>query len=322
MQKTIFDDLRHFNKNATDSTIKMYSNNIIKVCKDLGHDINDCKPSIFKPKEVFELLQKQKATMNTEKNKLVSILVYLQSKGYNKDIIEQFNNRIYILLGKLRNEADKNQYTEKEKDNLVSMEELTLLTVKLKKELPSVMLSYRDFEKYMEYIIVSTNIKFPLRSDWAELKMVSNKEYSGLKDSKQFNYMVIDNEKHNIKCYINKYKTSKTHGTIEFESDDKNLVDIIYKYYKNVKEYYEDSDKMFEHSLLWKRNFEPMSRNLYSRWLSNIFFKEIGKKININLIRKISTSEIIDGETIKKFKELARVQGHSLMEALSAYTKN
>ena len=135
--------------------------------------------------------------------------------------------------------------------------------------------------------------------------------------NKDFNYMVIDDDV--IKFYINKYKTNKTHGTIDFQIKDKDLINIILKYYKNVKQYYEDNNKDFEGWFLFKRDLNPMSRNLFTHWLQNLFKSEIDKKISSSMLRKITTSSLLD---IKKFKELARIQGHTLSEALSAYTKN
>ena len=315
MEKKIYDEIRFFNKNASESTIKMYVLNVMTVCKGLGYNIDECKPSIFKnTKAVFDLIEKQ--SMNTQKNKLVAILVYLQSRGYDKDVIELYNNRIYMLLGKLRNQTDKNEWNDKEKDKLISMEELTLLIVTLKKQLPSVINNYSDLNKYMRYIIVALSINYPLRNDWAEMKMVSKEEF---KNNKDYNFMVIDKEEGNIKCYVNKYKTVKSHGSIEFECNDKEIVDIIAKYYKNVKEYYDEKNKIFDHWLLFKRDFEPMSRNLYTKFLQEIFYSETGKKISSSMLRKIITSSLID---IKKFKEMAKLQGHSINVAMSSYVKS
>lgn len=316
----IYDDLRKFNKSASDSSINMYAKNIIFIANQLGHKPEDIKPTIFKNiDDVLNLLKSQ--SINTQKNKLVSILVYLQSKGFNADVIEKYNNMIYSLLGKLKIQTDKNEWNDKEKKKggEMSMDELTLLTVSLKKELTNDFKTYKDFEKYINYIIVSLCIQFPLRNDYAECKMYLIKDYNGLKDKTQFNYMVIDNDNNVIKFYINKYKTVKSYGVIEFQTKDKELNDIIYKYYINVKKYYENNNKIFEYWFLFKKDFEPMTRNYYSKYLMNVFYTNTGYKLTSNLLRKITTSDLIN---VKAFKNLAKIQGHSLDMAMNVYSKS
>jgi hypothetical protein len=313
MNKIIFDDLRSFNKSATDSSLKSYTSSILKICSDLVHK-NECSPPLFKdPKVIFKLIENQKLT--TQKNKLVSVLVYLQSKGYNKDIIEMYNDKIYSLLGKIRIQTEKNEYTDKERDNLLTMDEIVLLGVRLKKELPSVLIKFNDFNSYMKYLIIELASRYPLRNDWVDMKMIEPNDKSIF--NKNFNYMIIDKDV--IKFKIFKYKTVKSHGEIDFETKDKDLINIILKYYKNAKEYYEENDKDFEGWFLFKRNFEPLSRNLFTHWLQNLFYSETQKKLSSSMLRKITTSNLLD---IKKFKELSRIQGHTIAEALTTYTKH
>lgn len=314
----IYNDLRLFNKSATDSSIKMYSNNIIIISKSLGYNIDDIKPSIFKNiDDVLDLLKSQ--SLNTQKNKLVSILVYLQSQGYDAKIIDKYNNMIYSLLGKLKIETDKNEWDDREikKGAKMSVDELVLLSVNLKKELGGFN-NIKDFFKYMDYIILSLNLKFPLRNDWAEMKMIQSSEYDKLKDKTQFNYMVIDSNDI-IKFYINKYKTVKSHGVIKFNSSDKELNNIIISYYENVKKFYNQNNKIFENWLLFKRDLEPMTRVYYSKYLMDIFYKHTGFKITASILRKIITSSLIN---IKAFKSMAALQGHTVSEAMAAYSKS
>lgn len=61
-----------------------------------------------------------------------------------------------------------------------------------------------------------------------------------------------------------------------------------------------------------------MSRNVLTKFLLTIFEHEIGKKISTTMLRKITTSSLID---TAKFKKLAYIQGHSVGTALNTYSK-
>jgi hypothetical protein len=93
---------------------------------------------------------------------------------------------------------------------------------------------------------------------------------------------------------------------------------MIYKYYIACKKYYDLKNIEFEHWFLFKKDLSAISRNLLTKIFLNTFSEEIGKKISTTIIRKITTSSLID---IEKFRKLAMIQGHSLGTALSSYSK-
>lgn len=315
MEKIIFDKLRSHNKNAGDSSLKMYSSNIILVSKSLGVSPENIKPEVFKDvKKVMKVIEHQ--SLNTQKNKLVSVYMYLLATGYHKEVIDDYNDKIYILLGKVRNNQAKMEWSDKEKGNVISMDEYMLMLSRMYDELPKDMDTFKSLEKYMKYLTVKIYKEYPMRNDVSDMKIYNDNEYKNIKQDKDFNYMVINPKTMSCKVILNNFKTKKE-GEIDFNINDKDLVEMIYNYYIACKKYYDTNDRDFEHWFLWKKDYTKMSRNLLTKYLINIFEHEIGKHISTTLIRKLTTTSMIN----PALKELSRIQGHSLSTAIQSYAK-
>jgi hypothetical protein len=318
MEKEIFNKLRSHNKSASDSSLKMYASNVLIVCKALGHDIKDCSPSIFnKPEEVFKLLEKQ--SMNTYKNKLVSVYVYLLACGYNKDIIEKYNDKIYILLSKIRNEKEKMEWNPKEKEKVISMDEIQIVLSRLHDELPDELDTYKNLEKYMKYLTLKIYSSYPLRNDISDAQIYTDSEYKNIDTDENINYIILNPKNMKTEIILNNFKTKKSMGVVKFPIDDKSLNTILYKYYLKSKEYYNDNDRDYNHYFLFKRDYTKMSRNLFSMFLNGIFEHETGRRVGSSMLRKIVSSSLLD---IEKFRKMAYIQGHSVQEALASYVKH
>ncbi len=316
MEKTIFDKIRHYNKNATDTSLKSYTGNIILVAKSLGHAKDDITPSIFKNvNDVYKTLESQ--SLNTIKNKLVAVYMYLQACGYNKDVIDQYNDKIYILLGKVRNQQAKMEWSDKEKDNIISMDDLMLILSRMRDGLSKDLDTFKSIDKMMRYLCLKVYASYPMRNDMADMKIYTSSEFNNVKEDKDINYMIVNPKTMDCKIILNNFKTKKE-GIVTFPIEDKDLVDMILKYYIACKKFYENNDRQYEHWFLWKRDYIKMSRNVLTKFLISIFENEIGKKISTTMLRKITTSSLID---TAKFKKMAYIQGHSLGTALASYAK-
>ena len=90
LKKTI----RSYNPNIADSSIRIYALNIAKLYKELGGE-GDVNVSLFKKSnEVLKHLDEMKASDNTKKNKLSSIITYLLASKVDKDIVNKYSNKI------------------------------------------------------------------------------------------------------------------------------------------------------------------------------------------------------------------------------------
>lgn len=316
MEKTIFDKIRHYNKNATDTSIKFYTSNIILVAKALGHNKDDISPSIFKNvNDVYKSLDSQ--SLNTIKNKLVAVYMYLQACGYNKDVIDQYNDKIYILLGKVRNQQAKMEWSDKEKNNVITMDDLMLILSRMRDSLSKDLDTFKSIDKMMRYLCLKVYASYPMRNDMADMKIYTNSEFNNITENKDINYMIVNPKTMECKVILNNFKTKKE-GIVNFPIEDKDLVEMIYNYYIACKKFYEYNEHDYDHWFLWKRDYLKMSRNVLTKFLISIFENEINKKISTTMLRKITTSALID---TAKFKKMAYIQGHSIGTALASYAK-
>ena len=136
-------------------------------------------------------------------------------------------------------------------------------------------------------------------------------------NDKEFNYLVLGKNK--IKIILNKYKTVKTYGSIDYEIDNKPLYNNIMKYYDGIQSYYKNNNKKFDGFLLFNiKNLEKLNRNQYTKYLTKLFEENTGKAISSSMIRKIISSNLVSPE----FLEMAvKRQQHSASEAFKSYVK-
>jgi hypothetical protein len=122
-----------------------------------------------------------------------------------------------------------------------------------------------------------------------------------------------------MKIILNKYKTVKTYGTVDYEIDDKPLYNHVLKYYDGIQSYYKSNNKKFDSFLLFNlKNLEKLNRNQYTKYLTKLFEENTGKSISSSMIRKIISSNLISPE----FLQMAVIrQQHSASEAFKSYVK-
>lgn len=316
MEKLIFDKIRHYNKNATDVSIKLYTRNVILTAKALGFKPEDIKPEIFKDiSKVMKTLETN--SIYTISNKIVAVYLYLLSMGYNKEITDEYNDKIYMLSGKAKAKSSSMEWSDKEKDKLITMDDIMLILSRMRDGLPNDLDTFKSIDKMMRYLCLKVYAHYPMRNDMADMKIYTDSEFNNITEDKDINYMVINPKTMGCKIILNNFKTKKE-GIVTFPIEDKDLVEMIYKYYTACKKFYEYNDHQYEHWFLWKRDYIKMSRNVLTKFLISIFENEIGKKISTTMLRKITTSSLID---TAKFKKMAYIQGHSIGTALSSYAK-
>jgi hypothetical protein len=309
--------IRDYNPTATESTIKTYCSNVEKIYRDLGAEAGDFDLGLLKDTEkVFETLDSKDFTKNTYKNKLSSIITFLLASGVDKKIINKYSDKVDSLSAKIDRDKAKMEWTDKEKENIMSVQELKEYLNDFKSNLPGKIETYADIYKYQLYLCGAFQLEFPVRNELADIQIYNSGEYSNIPKNESVNYFVINPKTNKMKVILNNYKTKKVNGDIDFEVDDKELVKMFSKYYLAIKNYFKDRD--FEHWLLFDSKGNKVSRNDYTRLL-NKTFELSGKKISSSLIRKIVLSELYP---VDKMKKLARIMGHSIKTAVTDYVRS
>jgi hypothetical protein len=314
--------IKDYNPNASPMTIKIYCLNIEKIFKDLGGEENNFDVDILKDhKKVFDMLDNQEISMNTYKNKVSSIISYLLASGVDVKHINPYSDKVDILNSKIDRVKAKMEWTDKEKDNLLSMDELKEYLNLLKEKLTwRPITSYSDLLSFQKYLTAEFHLLFPLRNDLSDAKIYDNEEYNKLDKDKSINYLVINKKDKSIKVYINNYKTEKANGVIEFEikddKDNKDLINNFIKYYDALPKIFKEGK--FEHWFLFHKSGKKLTRNDFTKFLNNIF-DSTGKKISSSLIRKIVLSNLYP---VEKMKTMSKIMGHSITTAVKDYVKS
>jgi len=311
---------RDYNQSASDNTIKTYASNIQIIYDDLGEEEGNYHTDVLKDaEEVIEALEAGDYSRNTLKNKLASIVIFLLAHGVDKKIINKYSDKIDAISSKIEREKAKMHWTEKEKDNMLTYEDMEEHLNKIKVNIPKVIHTYKDAFKYQSYLIGKFHLEAPLRNDLADCKIYLNSEYAKIKKDDDINYLILNVKNKSMKIILNKFKTKKTYKQIDFDIDDKELVNLFIKYYKGIKELYESKDVEFEHWLLFKGDLKRFTRNDFTYFFNKIY-EDTGKKISTSLIRKIVLSEKV--YNVDKIKKYSKMMGHSIGEAIHSYVKS
>jgi hypothetical protein len=314
LKKTI----KEYNPNIADSSIRIYALNITKLYRELGGE-GDVNVSLFKKTdEVLKHLDDMKGSDNTKKNKLSSIITYLLASKIDKDIVNKYSNKIATFSDNIEKVKSEMKWSVKEEKNILSVNDIETYVNLLKSKLPTEPKTYKDFLEWMHYLVSAFHINFPLRNDLGNAEIYSTSEFKKIEPNKDTNYLIINSKDLTIKVILNKYKTKKTYGVVDFQITDKELVADFIKYYKLVKPYvlaYNNGE--YDHSLFFDKDFKKFSSNEFSRFFEKAF-NGTGKHITTTMIRKIVVSNLYD---IEKMKKLAYVMGHSLQMQLSDYSK-
>lgn len=146
------------------------------------------------------------------------------------------------------------------------------------------------------FVVVSLYMLLPpIRLDFI-MRIVKSR--SDMED-KSKNYLL--NISRNCKYfYVNEFKTSGNHSPIEIKVPS--ALNTILNGWLRIN----DS----EHLLLNKTK-SPMSPNSLGKYITKAFLPS-GKKISINMLRKIYISENVDLEVIKKRQDMANIMAHSV----------
>ena len=256
-------------------------------------------------KEVLEFLDTLK--LPTRKNYIAAILVALSSeKSPNDKLIEKYRNHLDILAVEYNKKIKSHEKSEKLEKNWVSMKELLDIVKRYKREIKERNLDKKDtFQKkdldlYQKYLVGSLyTILPPLRNDYANMKVITFKEYENIEDKKN-NYLVIVSKSKKFFSF-GAYKTSEVYG-IKTLDIPRNLNNIINKWLERNKTGF----------FLINTKNEPLSENGLTKFLYKTF-EDTGKNISSTIIRHVYLSDKYKDINEEKAKDAAQML-HSVGE--------
>jgi len=155
--------------------------------------------------------------------------------------------------------------------------------------------------RYQDYVVALLYSRYPLRNDFAHVKIISKADYKKLsqEQKKQANFIV---QHHSNKYFLvlNEYKTSKKYGEKNIEIDGALL--------KPLRKWLRHNDSEY---LLVNTKGSPLSSNGITKVLNRIGTKHRGKPFGSSILRHSYLSHKYAGVNDEKEKD-ADLMGHSL----------
>jgi len=240
--------------------------------------------------KVMGFLNKEEK-ITTKKNRLTAILVALGSDTKkNEDLINKYQKKLKELNDEYNIFLKTQKKTDSQANNWLNHSELievfneVMKDIKMEKINTKTELNEKEFDLLQQCLILRTYLDFPLRNDYADMKIIYSDEYKKLKDTDVDNYLAILQKK---KLFIlNDFKNKKRIGRkmIEITSSLNKIINIWLKHNKSG------------YFLVKKDRKTPMSPNGITKYLNKIFLKRSGKKISSSMIRHIVISKLSEGE--------------------------
>lgn len=261
--------------NAKENTIKAYTTTLNAFINKNNIHIDD----LNNYNKIIELLENKKIT--SKKNILTSIIVYLKMDNNDNNIIDQYSKLLETL------NKDYNQYLDTQTksktqsdnwidyDNLIKFRDKLLKLVKIQDIDNKTELNTLQFNLLQKSVIVSTYIDHPIRLDFADMKVITNKDVK--KSDTNTNYVVTGNK---MRFILNDFKNRKHIGSkiLVVNSKLRKLITMWLKF--NTSGYF----------LVKDDRTTPLNPNNLTKKLQSIFKEEFNKKISASMIRHISIS--------------------------------
>lgn len=252
--------------------------------------------------KVMEAIHKEKR-ITSKKNKLTAVIVALSSDDIpDEKLIDKYSDDLKSMSDKYTAFLKTQEKTDTQKENWIEYEDLinvvnkVMREVKLREINKKKDLDKKEFDLLQQYVILRTYMEFPLRNDFADMKVIKNRDYKGLEKKDDNNYLVLGpgNKK---TFHINQFKNKKFLGSKKLEITKKlnRLLNLWFKH--NKSGYY-----------LVKNDMKtPMSPNGITKFLNKIFMRLTKKKISSSMIRHIVISHMLkDEKTIAEKEQEAR----------------
>jgi hypothetical protein len=279
-------------RNLRDSSLRSYMSSLRQMRKMAdpaykGEMLGDCG-FLSNYETIFEVLNKLPLT--SKKNKLTAALVALKSCGADEELINAYQSELKASSEKYSEFLVKQQKTKAQADNWVNADELrnTLanLEAKTKTFIKRDELSASENDLFQQRVILATYLIFPLRNDFADMRMLTRKELSEVprEEQEENNYLVKSGRK--FAFHMNQFKNVGRIGRKILPVNDRELSMLLTAWWRlNTTGWF----------LTTYNRQNPMSPNGLTKYLQKIF-KHTGKQISSSMIRHILISEEMEGE--------------------------
>jgi len=306
--------LKKFKPDLSDKSLKVYTNTINKILKDLnGCDDLEC---LKNTKKVIKYLEDKNVSFLTKRNYYNTIIVFMQAKEMNTDIIKVYQDKRDKLNDEYMEFQKSGKKSEKQEKAWASLDELIDVKNKLKKETDNINkkdnYTKKDLQTIQNYFILTFYLDTPLRNDLNNTKVIKISEYNKLsnEDKNSFNYMVYGNKNF---LSLSQYKTAKKYGLkiINLNNDSIRAFRLWYDKFNPNKEY-----------LLINLNTNaPMSSHQLTITLTKLFKKYLNKNISTTMLRHIILSEKF-ADVKHEMQDMSDKLGHSVAVQQQIYVKN
>jgi len=306
--------LKKFKPDLSDKSLKVYTNTINKILKDLnGCDDLEC---LKNTKKVIKYLEDKNVSFLTKRNYYNTIIVFMQAKEMNTDIIKVYQDKRDKLNDEYMEFQKSGKKSEKQEKAWASLDELIDVKNKLKKETDNINkkdnYTKKDLQTIQNYFILTFYLDTPLRNDLNNTKVIKISEYNKLsnEDKNSFNYMVYGNKNF---LSLSQYKTAKKYGLkiINLNNDSIRAFRLWNDKFNPNKEY-----------LLINLNTNaPMSSHQLTITLTKLFKKYLNKNISTTMLRHIILSEKF-ADVKHEMQDMSDKLGHSVAVQQQIYVKN
>ena len=287
------------------STINTYMASIRKIQQICDCDAESIDGLIKNRKKIIDSLGEVQTPM-VRKSKISVIIAILDDKHneHSEELAEALKDYRKVMTedaNKVNKREISQELSEKQKDNLISQEEVTKVYNALKAEatplLKKQILNRSQFETLQKYVLLSMYVLIaPRRSmDYASFKIRNFDETADSTDNYMVNYSK-NKKKGNASFVFNTYKNSKRLGRQTVDNIPKPLEKLI------------DTWKLFNKSdfLLVNSQGNPISQSRIAVLLNDIFG---GRNISTSMLRHIYLSDKFKDVNLQELEETANNMG-------------
>ena len=286
---SLSDDIRK-SRNIKENSLSAYLTALRKIYRTVEDNDNYDSPSFnnagFLKKKHFNKVMEFLNTLKlpTRKNYLAAILVALTANDKEEPIIQEYRNHLETIATEYQEQISSKKKSDKLSNNWATMAELKKIIIRYKRIIREKKLESKetfnnsDFDLYQRYLVGSLyTLLPPVRNDYADMKVISFKDYNKLKD-KNKNYLVIVGKTKKFFSF-GAYKTSEVYG-VKMVQIPAPLNKIINNWLKYNKTGY----------FIISKQKKPITDNGLTKLLYKTF-ADTGKNIGSTIIRHIYLSE-------------------------------
>jgi len=287
-------------------SLKTYIGSLKKIHKSVDPeckgDADDCD-FLHNYTEVMKFVDAE-AKLTTKKNRLTAVLVALGSESPKDEIlIKKYGNALKDLNDEYAKFIKRQKKTPTQKANWITYSKLVQITNELAEEVDDAgitlkeksTLSRAEFDLLQQYVILRTYITFPMRNDFADMRVIKNDAWKKMtkKQRSAANFLILL-PKNKKEFHINMFKTAKSLGPKVLSIPPKlnKLMNLWLKFNKSG------------YFMTKKNGRDPVSANGITKFLNRLFAARAdGKKISTSMLRHIVISHLLKGQKTIAQKE-------------------